>query len=302
VLAVAEAINELGLLWRETPNADVGIDGQVELVDSQGNCEGRLLAVQVKSGPSYLTIEGSDIVFTVNPKHRGYWERFPLPVMLMIYDPKEDRTYWVDARHALRANPGSKTIRVPLANHLETTRIHELFKTAGPVTGGYLSIQELAGYMASKRHPDSGFNISFLELFGLGLTNVGRQLFFSMALVMDIAEHHAQGKNVGVGVGAPEYQFLKDYIDFLAAQDLARLDYCAILIDWDTRELVPAFLEPLTHRGHALLGYLNDFEKAAEPCFYDSSLAIDEVGRLRLTERIINMATVHAKLVNGTPT
>ncbi len=51
---VALTVSELGQIWRETPMADVGIDGQIEYVDGQGNATGCLVAAQVKSGPSYL--------------------------------------------------------------------------------------------------------------------------------------------------------------------------------------------------------------------------------------------------------
>jgi Domain of unknown function (DUF4365) len=50
VNAVAEAIARLGLIWRETPMADVGIDGQIEYVNKEGYATGRMIAVQIKSG------------------------------------------------------------------------------------------------------------------------------------------------------------------------------------------------------------------------------------------------------------
>jgi hypothetical protein len=54
ILAVATRLNRLGLIWRETPMADVGIDGQIEFVDDGGQATGRLVAAQVKSGDSYF--------------------------------------------------------------------------------------------------------------------------------------------------------------------------------------------------------------------------------------------------------
>ena len=52
VNAVAEAMAKIGQIWRETPMADVGIDGQIEYVSPEGFATGRMIAVQIKSGPS----------------------------------------------------------------------------------------------------------------------------------------------------------------------------------------------------------------------------------------------------------
>src|SRR5438046_2654846 len=87
VLQVARKVNRLRCIWRETPNPDLGIDGQIEHLNVQGRSTGHLVAVQVKSGPSYLRKDGDSIVFYPQKKHRNYWERFPIPVIVIIYDP-----------------------------------------------------------------------------------------------------------------------------------------------------------------------------------------------------------------------
>ena len=59
--------------------ADVGIDGQIEYVDKDGYATGRIIAVQIKSGKSFLKERGASWVFYPEKKHKFYWERFPLP-------------------------------------------------------------------------------------------------------------------------------------------------------------------------------------------------------------------------------
>src|SRR4051795_4557341 len=82
VLAFAEAMNRFGFVWRETANADVGIDGQVEHVDGDGNCTGHVIAVQVKSGASFVTTGDADtIIYYPQQKHVHYWRSFPVPVV-----------------------------------------------------------------------------------------------------------------------------------------------------------------------------------------------------------------------------
>lgn len=48
VIQVAAKLNQLGLIFRETPNADVGIDGQIEHVNEKGEASGKLLAEEIK--------------------------------------------------------------------------------------------------------------------------------------------------------------------------------------------------------------------------------------------------------------
>ena len=58
VNAVAEAMAKIGQIWRETPMADVGIDGQIEYVSPEGfpvcqyNPEPLIFEITYKSGPS----------------------------------------------------------------------------------------------------------------------------------------------------------------------------------------------------------------------------------------------------------
>lgn len=76
ILAVTLELNRLGLIWRETPIADVGIDGQIEFADDAGRLTGRLVAAQIKSGESYFQDGGDEWGFIPHDKHRFYWERF----------------------------------------------------------------------------------------------------------------------------------------------------------------------------------------------------------------------------------
>ncbi|NDJ11637.1 MAG: DUF4365 domain-containing protein [Acidobacteriia bacterium] len=73
VNAVAQFAATNGLVWRENQIKDVGIDGQLEYVDESGSATGRLVAVQVKSGPSYFTHnDGACWRFFPDEKHRLY--------------------------------------------------------------------------------------------------------------------------------------------------------------------------------------------------------------------------------------
>jgi hypothetical protein len=52
VIKVERVTNQARCVWRETLMKDVGIDGQVEYVTPDGEATGRMIALQIKSGPS----------------------------------------------------------------------------------------------------------------------------------------------------------------------------------------------------------------------------------------------------------
>jgi hypothetical protein len=65
-----------GQIWRETGTGDVGIDGQLEFVTPAGFATGRIIAVQVKAGPSFFQTQSeSGWKFPLVDKHRNYWVR-----------------------------------------------------------------------------------------------------------------------------------------------------------------------------------------------------------------------------------
>lgn len=84
---------ELGWIFREQFTSDVGIDAQVELV-IDGVVSGRLLALQIKAGPSYFEEHNADhIVYRGDAAHRRYWLDHVLPVVVVLVD-EAGTCYW----------------------------------------------------------------------------------------------------------------------------------------------------------------------------------------------------------------
>jgi hypothetical protein len=107
VFKVGLILNQLGLIFRETQNADVGIDGTIEYVTNDGRATGEIIAVQIKSGQSYLKHENdTHYKFYFDKKHLVYWEKLPIPLIVLIYNPANEHIYYVDARHYFR-NPNN---------------------------------------------------------------------------------------------------------------------------------------------------------------------------------------------------
>ncbi|NQW39374.1 MAG: DUF4365 domain-containing protein [Cyanobacteria bacterium] len=101
---VHQACVEMGAIWRPTPCHDLGIDGQMEFLDNTDSVvsTGKIVAVQVKSGPSYFTRQTTEgFVYYPSRRHRSYWARLTLPVLLVLHDPSQCLTIYTEVRKQL---------------------------------------------------------------------------------------------------------------------------------------------------------------------------------------------------------
>jgi hypothetical protein len=253
IQAVGMLITQMDCVWRETSNTDVGIDGHIELVEQPGHTRGRLVAAQVKSGPSYFQKSDTNgFLFYPSEKHRNYWMAYPIPVMLILYNPESQVAFWADVRQQLRSPLSSPTraLHVPTSQKLIPESRAAFFHTTGPVDEEYLDEVAIVQLMSQRRSGEFLFDLSLLELFFLGLTDTGRKLFFSMGLCTEVAEYRSYKKGTGgVSIGAYAHEFIDRYIVFLFSQGLVYLDYCDYLIDRDELGTQPVLLMPLSPRG-----------------------------------------------------
>lgn len=115
-------VNELGWYPREPVRPDYGIDLYAECADEQGRPTGRLFAMQIKSGASYFAEEREGgFVFRGEPRHLRYWTGHSLPVVLVLFDPRENHAYWVAVREDLVEETGAGwKIVVPRNQLLDT--------------------------------------------------------------------------------------------------------------------------------------------------------------------------------------
>jgi hypothetical protein len=130
--AIRATIARLGWFVREPVRPDYGVDLFLETAEDE-RPSGRLLALQVKSGRSYLGEGGDDIPFRANQKHIDYWMGHSLPVVVVLYDPETDRAYWqaVTEDTAESTGKGWKLI-VPRSQVLDTDSLSALSELAAP--------------------------------------------------------------------------------------------------------------------------------------------------------------------------
>lgn len=72
---------------------DFGNDAFVELVE-KGNVKGITIAVQIKSGTSF--VRNNICSIPASKKKFTYWSKHSLPVIGIVYDPSIKNAYWVN--------------------------------------------------------------------------------------------------------------------------------------------------------------------------------------------------------------
>ena len=112
--------DKLGWIFREQPKRDVGIDAVIELV-REGRATGRMIAVQIKSGASYLDERTADgFVYRGESRHVNYWLNHALPVVVVLVDPVTEIAYWAEVTAATMRRTGSGwKVVIPEANRLD---------------------------------------------------------------------------------------------------------------------------------------------------------------------------------------
>ena len=107
VAFVQKVVAEAGSIFREYPqDTDLGIDGQIEFIEKEV-ATGKLVAVQIKAGSSYLIHHADGDYFQIKVKRQDliYWNSQPIPVVLIAYDPQTEQSSWLDILGQVRNNP-----------------------------------------------------------------------------------------------------------------------------------------------------------------------------------------------------
>lgn len=123
VAATEKIVNQMGMIFREQPTDDYGIDAQIETIEN-GYASGKLIAVQIKSGEHYFKEKTKEsIVYRGNRKHYDYWINHSLPVVIVLYDSKKDTCYWnvVNEETVTLTTKGWK-IEIPFSNLLQNAK------------------------------------------------------------------------------------------------------------------------------------------------------------------------------------
>jgi hypothetical protein len=131
-LVEAAIHDELKWIFRVKRKLDVGVDGEIELVNADREATGRLIAAQVKCGDSYLSKRSRDgIWYHGEISHLNYWLGHSLAVIIIICDPHNRHCYWaeVSAATVVRLRKGWK-LKVLYRNRLNADATWQLEELA----------------------------------------------------------------------------------------------------------------------------------------------------------------------------
>jgi len=122
-IAITDSIiSRLGHICRPQEQNDRGIDTHVELVEqATRDATGEIVALQVKSGPSYLKeTTTTGIVYRGLLGHLDYWLNHRLPVFVVLVETAQQKAYWQEITETTveRLSNGWK-VEVPFTNNLE---------------------------------------------------------------------------------------------------------------------------------------------------------------------------------------
>ena len=253
VMRVATILTEMGLIFRETSNSDTGIDGYIEEVNNNQEATGRLLAVQIKSGATYLQEHDEYFVFYADESHIKYWKLYPIPVILCVHNPDTGKTYY-QAIHPHDHEVSTK-IMIPKKQVLSYENREDIFASIAGFSSAYHTTEELYIIMNSKRILTCNNSyVSFLDLFVGGLTNLCTDLFCDTSVLRNLID--LRTKLPKFHVGQQDHDFLWEFIKFITKENLAKVNFEACLYDWEYRMMDPRILVPLTYRGIELRNYI----------------------------------------------
>uniref|UniRef100_UPI004055B47A DUF4365 domain-containing protein n=1 Tax=Candidatus Electronema sp. TaxID=2698783 RepID=UPI004055B47A len=135
ICITGELFEALGFAFREQPVNDYGIDAHAELIKSE-QATGQLLALQIKSGVSYLSERdrSDSFVFRPDQDHVDYWLKHALPVLVCLCDVEARKVYWqiVNNETATSTGKGYKII-IPPTQLVDSSSIEPLRRLLTPV-------------------------------------------------------------------------------------------------------------------------------------------------------------------------
>lgn len=110
-------IDDLGWIFREQTILDMGIDAHLELVE-EGNPSGKLVAVQIKTGPGNFHLGEDHLTYYIEKAHHDYWLNHALPVILVAHLPDTNETLWIQVCKDNVVETATRwKVEIPRGNH-----------------------------------------------------------------------------------------------------------------------------------------------------------------------------------------
>lgn len=125
---------QMGLIFREKPTQDHGIDAEIEILVGE-KATGRLVSAQIKCGPSYFKeADDETVTFRFEEDHYLYWKSHSLPVIGVLVDHETETCYWcaISSETVKSTGKGYK-VEVPKTQILNLHSRQALIDLATPI-------------------------------------------------------------------------------------------------------------------------------------------------------------------------
>lgn len=244
---------QMDAIWRPTPCHDLGIDGQIEFLEpNTAYSTGYILAVQSKSGPSYFVHEDNDTVkYYPDRKHREYWKRLALPVVLILHDPERDLTVYSRVKNQLA---GSGPIVLHKSDVFSPSVRDDLLGIAKQDLKAMPPARILDEFKAVTLPREEGRVISGIE-FLLASTNAPSG-YFELRMCRVITLFELVAIPTGIAIGSNDYDFIQRNVMKIHSHNLMAPFLNEFEHMWYDLGMVPDVAVPLSPLGMDVLGHL----------------------------------------------
>lgn len=248
-------VEKLGIIFRETSNTDIGIDGQIELfIDDY---KSKLFAVQIKYGKSYFDNKEKDyqFIYYPNEKHIQYWSSFPLPVLIFLVHPDTEEIYYANASYQFSIN--KKVIEVSKSNLVNSEFKTYLTDLSGQYTNSFNSFDEILTHMISKKWQDGGLTLNYFEIFCTSLIDGCRGIFYDTSIIFDILDSACLHESIAdFSMDEKIHEFYMDFFKLLISETIIKYDFNDFLNIYVGFEIQPKLTAFLTPKGKEFVEFL----------------------------------------------
>ena len=112
------------LIWRSQPSTDIGVDGEIELCNENGEPLAEIIKIQLKSSEKKGYIQNENLTnktftFYAEKDHVEYWQDLANDVLLVVFDNRDNanKLYAKKIENIDVKNMGS--VKVPIQFHQE---------------------------------------------------------------------------------------------------------------------------------------------------------------------------------------
>lgn len=188
--------DDLGWIFkRNHQEHDFGIDGVIEIVSEDNGVTGRAIAIQIKTGDSYLKRHDKyGFLFKGEQKHFNYLCNYPLPVLLLIVETASSKVHWgLFDPDKTDPTPTGWKIHIPRNQILSSSSRQALVEIAGPA---FDYLEEQKAYWALNEITDAtGYLVLSIGRKSIETGQVeGTTNFFSRLCRNDAAAMRNAGK------------------------------------------------------------------------------------------------------------